>query len=169
MKPAPENKETQNVKSVETEKKTEAAQKSEKDEKAQYVKIFGYKLDIFILLVSITLCFTGAVLFINSVVNSGEIKTIVYYKASPKTSSTYYASTESEYKETMDDEITGPININTADVDELTKLDGIGPSKAKAIIAYREENGDFESVEDLLKVSGIGKKTFEAIEDDIVV
>ena len=54
------------------------------------------------------------------------------------------------------------VNINTADAGELSAmLFGVGPSKAEAIIAYRTENGDFESVEDLLMVQGIGIKTLE--------
>ena len=54
------------------------------------------------------------------------------------------------------------VNINTANAGELSSmLSGVGPSKAEAIIAYRTENGDFESVEDLLMVKGIGIKTLE--------
>lgn len=53
----------------------------------------------------------------------------------------------------------GAININTADVAELTKLKGIGIKKAEAIIAWREANGDFKSVEQLIEVKGIGEAT----------
>ena len=54
------------------------------------------------------------------------------------------------------------VNINTADADELaSRLAGIGSSKAGAIVAYREENGAFESIDDLLMVDGIGEKTLE--------
>lgn len=55
----------------------------------------------------------------------------------------------------------GLININTATVSELITLDGIGESRAKAIIEYREANGGFKSVDELTKVSGIGEKTLE--------
>lgn len=51
------------------------------------------------------------------------------------------------------------ININTADVAELTKLKGIGVKKAEAIIAWRTENGNFKSVDQLLEVKGIGEAT----------
>ena len=63
----------------------------------------------------------------------------------------------------------GKIRINSASVEELQKLKGIGPAKAEAIVSYREENGPFQTVEDLLEVSGIGEKTLENIKDDIVV
>lgn len=61
------------------------------------------------------------------------------------------------------------VNINTANETELTTLSGIGPSKAKAIISYREENGPFKTIEDIKNVSGIGEKTFEKLKDSITV
>lgn len=61
------------------------------------------------------------------------------------------------------------ININTAGVGELLDLNGIGPQKAEAIITYREEQGPFEKPEDIVNVSGIGEKTFEKIQDQIIV
>lgn len=63
----------------------------------------------------------------------------------------------------------GKISINQADESQLVTLDGIGPAKANAIIAYRQENGPFKSVDDLLHVSGIGQKTLDAIKEKIVV
>ncbi len=61
------------------------------------------------------------------------------------------------------------ININTATLDELDTLPGIGPAKAKAIIEYRENTSMFYYVEDILYVSGIGEKTFEQIKDLICI
>ena len=61
------------------------------------------------------------------------------------------------------------ININTAGLEELDSLPGIGPSKAQAIIDYRTENGLFESIEDIINVSGIGEVTFNNIKDLITV
>ena len=61
------------------------------------------------------------------------------------------------------------ININTATAEELTELSGIGESKAAAIIAYREENGDFSSIEEIMNVSGIGEGTYEQFKDKIKV
>ncbi|GKV68022.1 ComE operon protein 1 [Sporosarcina sp. NCCP-2716] len=61
------------------------------------------------------------------------------------------------------------VNLNTADSAQLMTLSGIGPAKAAAIIAYRDEFGAFQAVEDLMKVSGIGQKTFETLADSITV
>lgn len=61
------------------------------------------------------------------------------------------------------------VNINSADAAGLTKLPGIGQSKAAAIIAYREENGLFSSKEDIKNVSGIGDATYANIEDLITI
>ena len=61
------------------------------------------------------------------------------------------------------------ININTASAEELAQLKGIGPSHAAKIVAYREKNGPFKMPEDLVQVSGIGQKTFEANQEFIIV
>lgn len=66
-------------------------------------------------------------------------------------------------------EQSGKLNINTAGAQELKSLSGIGDAKASAIIRYREENGGFRSIEDLLNVSGISEKILDAIKDDITV
>ena len=59
------------------------------------------------------------------------------------------------------------ININTATVEDFTNLHGIGESKAKSIIQYRETNGDFKSIEDIKNISGIGESLFNKIKDNI--
>lgn len=61
------------------------------------------------------------------------------------------------------------VNINTASVNELMTLTGIGESKALAIIKYREDNGKYTKPEDIMNVSGIGEKAFEKIKDFITV
>ncbi|MDB0581392.1 ComEA family DNA-binding protein [Salinicoccus roseus] len=61
------------------------------------------------------------------------------------------------------------VNINTADIAELTTLEGIGETKAQAIIDYRTENGPFEAVEGMLNVSGIGDSLFTSIQSYITV
>ena len=53
------------------------------------------------------------------------------------------------------------VNINTADVETLASLTGIGPAKAEAIVDYRDANGPFRSSEDLTNVKGIGEATVE--------
>ena len=59
------------------------------------------------------------------------------------------------------------ISINTADEEQLCTLKGIGPATAKRIIEWREENGLFQNLEDLMRVKGIGQATFEKIKDQI--
>lgn len=61
------------------------------------------------------------------------------------------------------------ININTADEAQLTTLTGIGATRAQAIITYREENGPFAAIEDIMNVQGIKEGTFAKIKDEIVV
>lgn len=61
------------------------------------------------------------------------------------------------------------ININTADEVELDNLPGIGPSIAKKIVDYRNENGKFNNIEDIKNVSGIGDSKYEDIKDNITV
>ena len=65
-------------------------------------------------------------------------------------------------------ELFANVNINTATLKELSHLKGIGKTKAMAIIAYRKKH-PFTKVEDILKVKGIGKKTFEKIKGEISV
>lgn len=62
-----------------------------------------------------------------------------------------------------------PLNLNTADREALTALPGIGEALAERIVAYREEHGPFEAVEDLTKVSGIGQGKLAALEGLVTV
>lgn len=61
------------------------------------------------------------------------------------------------------------ININTADLTELQQLSGVGAKKAQDILDYRSENGSFQTVEELTKVSGFGPKTLEKLKEAITV
>ena len=65
--------------------------------------------------------------------------------------------------------ITGKVNINTATVEELMKVSGIGESKAKSIIEYRNNNGAFNNIEDIKNISGIGEAIFDRIKEEISV
>lgn len=61
------------------------------------------------------------------------------------------------------------ININTADSETLQELPNIGPTKAQAIIEYRNQNGSFKSIDEIKNVKGIGDKTFEQLKDLISI
>ena len=63
----------------------------------------------------------------------------------------------------------GIVNINTASVEKLSTLTGIGKSTAEKIVKYRDENGYFNSIEDIMNVSGIGEIKFNSIKDDITI
>lgn len=65
--------------------------------------------------------------------------------------------------------ISGKININNANVNELCELPGVGQSLAEKIITYRNENGKFKTIDDLKNVTGIGEKKFESLKEYILV
>lgn len=94
-----------------------------------------------------------------------ETGPIEYSGSSGSTGTATGSSAETAVSGTSD----GRININTADVTALTSITGIGPTRAEAIIAYREQNGAFGSIEDIKNVSGIGDSTFNKMKDEITV
>ena len=61
----------------------------------------------------------------------------------------------------------GPISLNTATVEQLDQLEGIGPTTAQKILDWRKEHGGFGSVDDLRQISGIGPKRFEALKEKV--
>ena len=61
------------------------------------------------------------------------------------------------------------VNLNTASIEELITLEGIGDAYAQRIIEFRDKNGPFQKAEDILKVKGIGEKIYEANQDRIIV
>lgn len=88
-----------------------------------------------------------------------------------------YIPTKAEVKEKSPEEYTpgsktktpGKVNINTANMDELMSLTGIGESKAKSIIAYRQDNGGFKSIDEIKNIDGIKDSVFNKISDLITV
>ena len=78
-------------------------------------------------------------------------------------------STEAPVTASAGIDSSGRVNLNTATIDDLMTLKGIGASKAQSIVDDRTENGPFSSVEDLTRVSGIGQKTLDNIRDQITV
>ncbi len=83
-----------------------------------------------------------------------------------KTTSDVQAPSQKEKSKEM---VIKKINVNTATLDELIQLPGIGEVKAKNIIDYRNKNGYFTDIDDLINVSGIGEKTLDKIRDFITV
>ena len=81
----------------------------------------------------------------------------------------YTVMTSRPTEEAVTPEPPAPVDVNTAGLDELDTLDGIGPALAQRIIDYREEHGPFSSLEELLEVKGIGEATLEGFRDHAVV
>ena len=65
--------------------------------------------------------------------------------------------------------VPGKVNINTADAAALETLPRVGPAMAERILAWRDENGRFSAIEDLMSVTGIGEKTFDGLRDLVTV
>ena len=72
-------------------------------------------------------------------------------------------------EESSEAEYDGLININSANLEELKKISGVGDVKAQSIIEYREKNGGFKSIDEIKNIDGIGEKTFEKIKDKITL
>lgn len=113
-----------------------------------------------LILISVALILIGAILVFVAVKSPR-----VYDEPNPTD------ATQSVNAETLDitHEHIFPININTATADELTMVNGIGDTKAKNIVAYREEHGPFNSVEELKEVDGIGDTLYEQIAGSLTV
>ena len=111
---------------------------------------------VLVLLCCVCLAFTGG-LFVGRNFGHGDIQ----LSDVPSSSQSSVSSSS--------DQTTLMVNINTATADELQELPGIGPTLAQRIIDYRNENGPFSNVADLLNVSGIGSGKLQDILDYITV
>ena len=120
------------------------------------------KAGLIMVLVTLIFCTFAVGFFLGRSVNNGSIQVSNIPTVSP-TQNTEATTVPTE------DAIQFPLDINTASVQELTKLQDIGPTLAQRIVDYRNENGPFEALSDLLKVKGIGKKTLEGILDYITI
>lgn len=78
-------------------------------------------------------------------------------------------TTDNIEKNNLEIQKNNKISINTATIEELQTLPGIGKSKAEEIIKYRKDIGEFKTIEEITKVSGIGENTFEKIKDNITI
>lgn len=79
------------------------------------------------------------------------------------------SETSEQNQETKSENKNETVNINTAPLEELEKLSGVGKSMAKRIIDYRETHGGFANKEEIMNVKGIGKRVFENIKNNICV
>ncbi len=78
-------------------------------------------------------------------------------------------TTQPEATEETQPTVSFPLELNTATAEELTALPGIGPVLAQRIVSYRESNGAFQAVEELLNVEGIGEKRMESIAELLTI
>lgn len=103
------------------------------------------------------------------VTDGEQIVVQTYIEAEPGNSKSTDASDSGLPSSSNTELLSSKVNINTASASELITLDGIGESTAAKIIAYRQANGSFASIEEIKKVSGIGDRKYEAIKDRITV
>lgn len=137
---------------MEDKENTVASEEETKEEKQPTEKV-GYKISTIVLSIAL-IASLSVFLFIRYFEEKSYVPPIIET----------LATTE---KETSAQSL--HININTADKTELQQLPGIGESKAAAIVEYRLEYGNFSSIEEIMKVTGIGEGLFSAISEYIYV
>ena len=125
------------------------------------------KNKVSVLLAVVTALFVGFTLglFVGRNSGSGTVTLAV----SPQMQTAPTAAATAAAETVPEETVSFPVNINTADVDTLTALPGIGRVLAERIVAYRRQNDPFRAVEEIMKVEGIGEKKAEAILDLITV
>lgn len=106
----------------------------------------------------------------------GQLAVLYKYINSRKTEKVEYQRRKRKEAENLEEELEETIsinddiiNINTANIVDLIRLPGIGPSTAKNILEYRKQNGGFDTTKDLLNVNGIGKSVYKDIYKNITV
>lgn len=87
----------------------------------------------------------------------------------PEKGETIAQQVQSQTHQSIEDGEKTPINLNLATEEQLVKVPGIGPSKAKKIIEYKNQNGSFNSINDLKNIKGFGPKTFEKLKEYFTV
>lgn len=125
------------------------------------------KNKVSVLLAVVTVLFVGFTLglFVGRNTGSGTVTLAVPAQMQTAPTAAATAAAETVPEET----VSFPVNINTADVDTLTALPGIGQVLAERIVAYRQQNGPFRAIEEITKVEGIGEKKADAILELITV
>ncbi|HCW54508.1 MAG TPA: competence protein ComEA [Clostridium sp.] len=106
---------------------------------------------------------------INSINRAKQLQNheLIYICNKNEESSIYVG--ENAVQSSTNTQVNAKVNINSATIEELKTLKGIGDSKANSIIEYREKSGAFKSIEDIKNVDGIGEKVFEKIKDSLTV
>ncbi|MDD5530488.1 MAG: helix-hairpin-helix domain-containing protein [bacterium] len=141
------------------------------------IGIYVYKLKTPVFAPELKSSYLKSVVFTDSVVVKNAQFTGVVNESKPKavspTKPKAVTPTESkplnlpEQKQTYDE--AKKININTASIEELISLPGVGPVYAQRIVDYREKKGKFKSIEEIINIYGIGQKRFDKLKDKITV
>ena len=113
--------------------------------------------------------FDGQQLFVPNRVQSTPVPDVVLMQTVESVSAESVASSAEATSPETPSDASGRVNINTANRAELETLPGVGESTAQKIVSYREDNGPFAAIEEIMNVSGIGEGKFEQMKDLIYV